>query len=387
MLVKKELGMEAPVPGEILRLFGQLHDPRRENRRYLLCDLLLLAVSAVLCGCEGWQDIEEWTAEAFEFLRPLLVKPEHGTPSADTFRRVFARLSPEGFERCFVSWTQALGQSSGGRLIAIDGKSLKRSFAHGWDKTPLHLVEAYATANHLVLGQLKVERKENEIVAIPQLLELLNLHQATVTIDAIGCQKDIAQKILQGRGHYVLALKENQPALYEATRKLLDEAILEHFQGLRHDYHEETTGDHGRIETRRVWVCDEVRWLPTAQDWPGLRQVAVVESRREITGQVSTERRYYIASHRRLDAQRTAAAIRGHWGIENQVHWVLDMAFNEDQSRIRQGDGGENFARLRRMALNKLRAFQDPSGKNPSLRMKRKKCGWSLDYFLKVLTA
>jgi len=381
--------MDVQATPEILRVFGELVDPRRANRRYLLCDIIVLAIAAVLCGCEGWQDIEDWTSEAFEFLRPLLVKPEHGAPSADTFRRIFARLSPEGFERCFVAWTEFLRQARGergdARLIAIDGKALRRSFEQGWHKTPLHLVSAYAVANHLILGQLKVDSKANEIVAIPQLLALLQLRRTTVTIDAMGCQKDIAGQIVKAQGHYVLALKENQPALHDAVKKLLDEGILEGFQNLRHDYFEETTDDHGRIETRRVWVCDEVRWLKMAQEWPGLRQVAVVESRRECAGQVSTERRYYIASHRTLDAQRTAGAIRWHWGIENQVHWVLDMVFNEDQSRIRRDGGGENFARLRRMALNKLRAYQDPSGKKRSLRMKRKLCGWNFDYFLKVL--
>ncbi len=301
--------MDAQVIGEVLRVFGDLEDPRRANRRYLLCDIILLAIAAVMCGCEGWQDIEDWTAAMFEQLEPLLVQPRHGTPSADTFRRVFARLSPEGFERCFVAWTQALRQSSQGQFIALDGKALRGSFADGWKRTPIHMVSAYAWDHRLILGQLKVESKENEIVAIPKLLEMLHLRQATVTIDAMGCQKQIARQIVEAKGDYVLALKENQPALHGQVKTLLDEAILENFQGLRHNYHEATEGDHGRIETRKVWVCDDLRWVKAAADWPGLRQVAVVESRREIHGQVSTERRYYIASHRALDAQRTGEAI------------------------------------------------------------------------------
>jgi len=247
------------------------------------------------------------------------------------------------------------------------------------------MVSAYACANHLILGQLKVDKKENEIVAIPRLLELLNLKRATVTIDAMGCQKEIAAQIVQAKGDYVLALKENQPSLYGAVKRLMDEAILCKFKDVSHDSFEETTGDHGRIESRRVWVCDEVKWLKMAKEWSGLRQMVMVESRRQVGGQTSSERRYYIASHRKLDAKRTAGAVRGHWGIENQVHWVLDVGFNEDQSRIRLGNGAENFSRLRRMVLNKLRAYQDPSGKKPSLRMKRKKCGWSFEYFLRVL--
>jgi predicted transposase YbfD/YdcC len=379
--------MDAHVTGDILRMFGELDDPRAENRRYLLCDVILLAIAAVMCGCEGWQDIEDWTAAMFVHLEPLLIQPQHGTPSADTFRRVFARLSPEGFERCFVAWTKALQQSSQGQFIALDGKALRRSFAHGWDKTPLHMVSAYASDHHLILGQVKVDGKENEIVAIPKLLELLHLKHTTITIDAMGCQKDIARQIVQAKGHYVLALKDNQPTLYGQVKALLDEAILERFGGLRHDYWETTEKDHGRLETRKVWVCDDLRWIKAAAEWPGLTQTVVVESRREIHGQSSTERRYYIASHRHLDARRTAEAIRHHWGIENQVHWVLDVVFNEDQSRIRREYGAENFARLRRMVLNKLRAYQDPTGRKPSLRMKRKLCCWSFEYFLKVLTA
>jgi predicted transposase YbfD/YdcC len=379
--------MDASAIGDFLRLFQQLPDPRSSNRRYLLSDILLLAVSAVMCGCEGWQDIADWTEDAFPFLRPLMLQPQHGTPSADTFRRVFSRLCPQAFERCFTAWTKSIQQSSGTKLIAIDGKSLRRSFQHAWSKTPIHMVSAYASANGLILGQLKVDSKENEIVAIPKLLEMLHLKRATVSIDAIGCQKDIAAQIIAAKGHYVLVLKENQPALYAAVKKLMDEAILEQFKELRHDSFEETHGDHGRIETRRVWVCDEIRWLKMAKEWPGLRQMVAVESRREENGRISTERRYYIASHRTLDAKNTAQAIRSHWTIENQVHWMLDVTFNEDQSRIRREHGPENFSRLRRMVLNKLRSYQDPGGKKHSLRMKRKKCGWSFEYFLKVLTA
>jgi predicted transposase YbfD/YdcC len=379
--------MDAPVTKEILRVFGELQDPRGTNRHYLLCDLIIMAIAAVMCGCEGWQDIEDWTAGALEFLAPLLIKPEDGTPSADTFRRVFARLSPTGFESCFQAWTKSLQHSTGGQFIALDGKALRRSFERGWEKTPIHLVSAYASENQLILGQLKVDTKENEIVAIPKLLALLNLRHATVTIDAIGCQKAIARQITKAKGHYVLALKENQPALYDGVKKLLDEALLEEFQGLRHDVYEEHDGDHGRIETRRVWVTDELQWLKMAAEWPGLRQLVVVERSREIYGKTSYERHYYIASHPTLEAPRTATAIRSHWGIENQVHWTLDMIFHEDQSRIHKADGAENFSRIRRLVLNKLRAYQNPEDKKCSLRMKRKKCGWNFAYFLKVFTA
>ncbi len=379
--------MDAQVPGEFLRLFGSLEDPRGANRRYLLCDLIFLAIAGVMCGCEGWQDLEDWTADAFPFLAPLMVRPQHGTPSADTFRRVLARLCPETFECCFVAWTQKLQPSSQGQFIALDGKTLRRSGSPRWDQTPLHLVSAYASDHRLILGQFKVDCKANEIVALPKLLTLLSLRHTTVTIDAIGCQKDIADQIIKAKGQYVLAVKENQPTLYGQVKALLDEGLLENFQGLDHDYYETTEKDHGRLETRKVWVCVVGRWVKAAKDWPGLRQAVVVESTRQIAGAITTERRYYIASHRALDARRTAEAIRHHWGIENQVHWVLDVVFNEDQCRIREEEGPENFGRLRRFVLNKLRAYRDPDGKKHSLRMKRKKCGWNFAYFLKVLTA
>jgi len=380
---------------EILRVFQQLKDHRRFNRSYLLCDIAFLAVSAVMCGCDGWEDMGDWTHDAMKFLGPLMKRPRGRTPSADTFRRVFAHISPESFERCFLAWT-AFPKTSGPTVatnnnniphIAIDGKTARRSFLHAWDKTPLHMVSAFATENQLLLGQLKVNGKENEITAIPRLLELLDLRQSTVTIDAIGCQKQIARKIVEGKGDYLLALKENQKALCQSVVNLLDDAILEDFKDLRHDYFEETTGDHGRIETRKTWVTGNLRWIKTAKQWPGLRQVVVVESTRETREKTTTERRYYIASHRTLDAKRTAGIIRSHWGIENRVHWILDVVFNEDQCPIRRENGPENFARLRRIVLNKLKTYVDPSGRKPSLRMKRKLCGWNFNYFLNVLTA
>ena len=273
-----------------------------------------------------------------------------GRTTGRTNGTLFARLSPAGFERCLVAWTEALRQSSQGQFIALDGKTLRRSAEHAWDKTPIHMVSAYAAANHLILGQLKVDGKANEIVAIPKLLEWLNLKRTTVTIDAMGCQKEIARQIVKAQGHYVLALKENQPSLHDAVQALLDEAIREQFQDLRHDVFEETDGDHGRIETRRVWGTNEVRWLKMAPEWPGLRQMVVVESRREINPQVSTERRYYIASHRTLDARRTAAAIR-----------LRRLALNSTML-TRKHDGGVGGAAFAERARQRLTALdKDPT--------------------------
>ncbi|MCL2647883.1 MAG: ISAs1 family transposase [Phycisphaerales bacterium] len=246
--------MDAQNLREILRVFENLTDPRKNNRHYLLQDIILLAISAVMCGCDGWQDMEDWTQDALTFLEPLMQRPEHGTPSADTFRRVFARLSPEEFERCFVLWTSCVKANTkgSGQSIAIDGKCLRRSFTHAWENNPLHMISAFATEHQLILGQLKVDCKENEIVAIPRLLDSLDVKGSTVSIDAIGCQKDIARKIIKGKGHCVLALKENHKSLYQSVKTLLDDAILDDFKDLRHDYFEDITGDHGRIETRKV---------------------------------------------------------------------------------------------------------------------------------------
>jgi predicted transposase YbfD/YdcC len=234
----------------------------------------------------------------------------------------------------------------------------------------------------LVLGQLATEAKSNEITAIPKLLELLDLHDATVTIDAIGCQKEIARQIIGQGGDYVLAVKDNQPNLHAHVKALLDEAILDSFKGMEGDYFEETNGGHGRIEVRKVWCTPEVQWLKEKEDRPGLRSLAVVESRRQVSGQTSVERRYYISSRCGSDAQAMAAAIRDHWGIENRVHWQLDVSFNEDQCRVRTGHAAENLSRLRRMALNLLK--QEKSAK-VGIKGKRLKAGWNPDYLLKVL--
>jgi len=268
---------------------------------------------------------------------------------------VFARINPDAFERCFMHWMSSL-KSSGTKLIAIDGKSIRRSFEHAWDKSGMvHLVSPFAQANHLVFGQVAVRDKSNEIEAIPRLLELLDLTDSVVTIDAMGCQKRIAEQIVvQKKADYVLAVKENQPALHEKVKRLLDEAILEKFAGLNHDFIQTVDGDHGRIETRRVWMTDEIQHLPQfiLNDWTSLASVAVVESIREINGQNSVQRRYFISSIATVDAKAMGAYVRGHWSVENNLHWQLDVSFGEDQCRIRKDHGAENFSRLRRMALN-----------------------------------
>lgn len=368
--------------------FADLPDPRRaQGRRHRLSDMIVIAVCAVICCADGWADVADFGRAKLKWFETFLDLP-HGIPSQDTFERVFARLDPDAFEHCFMSWTEALAGSSRGKLVAIDGKKIRRSFAHAWDhSTATHLVSAFVHANATVLGQLSVDCKENEIVAIPRLLELLDLTGATVTIDALGCQTQIAEQIVENGGDYVLAVKENQPALCDALKRNLDEMILEKFAGVRHGFVETVDGDHGRIETRRVWVTDQLDdWLDEAQRsrWAALRSVVVVEAVRQVPPKLtaSIERRYFISSLAGTDAACMAACVRGHWSVENKLHWVLDVSFAEDQARQRKDHSAENFSRLRRIALNLLRREKT---RKRGIKGKRLNAAWDHDYLLKLL--
>jgi predicted transposase YbfD/YdcC len=388
--------MDAQATQALLRFFRGLSDPRAANARHPMSDILTLAIMAVLCGSQSWQDVETWGWLNLQWLKTILELP-HEIPSHDTFDRVFSLLDPLAFEKCFNAWTATLVQSSRGLLVAVDGKTLRRSFKHAWSKTSVHLVSAFATKNQVVLGQVATDQKSNEITAIPQLLALLQLSGATVTIDAMGCQREIARQIKAQDAHYILAVKDNQPTLYQKVKTLLDEGILDNFAKMSFGYHEENDDKHGRIEKRRVWVSDEVKWLgeELLALWPGLSSVAVVQATRQdlgdLSGKVSVERRYYISSHSGTDAPFHAKAIRGHWGVENALHWRLDVNMNEDQCRLRVKHGAENFSRLRRIALNKLKRFEikKENGKvlKASLRLKQKSCGWSHKCLIEALLA
>jgi len=380
--------MEGTAAAGFLRFYHDLPDPRADNARHALHDMVVIAVMAVICGCDGWVQVALFGQRKEAWLRTFLELPG-GIPSHDTFGRVFARLDPAAFERCFLAWVSALVEVAGGRLVAIDGKSLRRSFEHAWDKSGMaHLVSAFVDANHIVFSQVAVSEKNNEIEAIGRLLGLLDLHGATVTIDALGCQTEIAGQIVEAEGDYVLAVKENQPTLHAAVKRLLDEAILENFEGMRHDSIEMTDGGHGRIETRRVWVTDQVQWLGGAelrQHWRGISSVAAVQCTREVIGgKTSTERRYFISSLKNPSAKMVADAVRGHWSVENKLHWQLDVSFNEDQCRLRKDHSAENFSRLCRLALNLLK--RDKSVKI-GIHGKRLKAGWDEPYLLRVLTS
>jgi len=379
--------MDGRATGGILRAFRDMPDPRAANVTHKLHDLIVVAACAVICGAGGWAEVEVFGNSKLAWFRTVLDLPG-GVPSHDTFGRVFARLDPDAFERRFVAWVTALAGSSGGRLIAVDGKAIRRSFEHAWDASGMaHLVSAYVDANRAVFAQVATDAKSNEIEAVPRLLALLDLAGATVTADAMGCQTEVARQVVDAEGHYVLAVKDNQPTLHAKVRALLDEAILDGFEGMSHGTHAETCGGHGRVETRRAWVTDEVRWLggDLVAAWPGLAAVAAVESTRAVAGGgTSTDRRYFICSLPGTDAAAVLAAVRGHWAVENKLHWQLDVSFREDECRVRVGHGAENLSRLRRLALNLLK--RDTSVKI-GIQGKRLKAGWDEHYLLRLLTS
>lgn len=383
--------MDVRATGGMLRFFRDLPDPRAKNVVHKLHDIVVLAVCGVIAGAGGWVEVEMFANSRLAWFKSFLDLPD-GVPSHDTFGRVFAALDPGAFERCFTAWASGVAAASGGRLVSIDGKAIRRSFEHAWDKAGMaHLVSAFVAANEdrLCFAQVAVADKGNEVGAIPKLLALLDLGGATVTLDAMGCQREVAREVSGRGGDYVLALKENQPTLHAKVKALLDEAVLSSFAGMSHGRFERSDDAHGRLETRRTWVSDEVRWLgeDLLGEWPGLSSVAVVESTRQdlgdLSGKVTTERRYYISSRGGTDAKAMHEAVRGHWAVENQLHWQLDVSFGEDQRRIRKGHGAENFSRLCRLALNLLK--RDKSVKI-GVHGKRLKAGWDEHYLLRLLT-
>lgn len=345
-----------PKPPSIQAHFAALPDPRiNRTRRHNLLDILVIALCASLCGIDDWASVSLFGKLKEDWFRSFLELPG-GIPSHDTFGRVFSRLDPKAFEGCFRSWIEALASEAAQGVVAIDGKTVRGSFDAASGKSPLHMVSAFAVGSGLCLGQEATDAKSNEITAIPALLKTLGLRGCIVTIDAIGCQKDIARQIIkESKADYVLALKGNQTSLHQDVKDYF-EAPTAPWKDASHSVFQETDKGHGRVEVRKVIATDNIGWLSQRRDWCGLASIAMVESTR-ITGQKETvERRYYISSLP-PDAARIGHSIRQHWSIE-MLHWCLDVTYNEDASRIRKDYGPQNMTVLRRLAVNLLRKLE-----------------------------
>ena len=355
--------------------FAEIEDPRVERtRRHKLIDIICLAVLAVIAGAEGWEDIEEFGEDKQQWLKKYLELP-NGIPSHDTISRVFRALKPDAFQEAFQQWIEAVHEELGLRLVAIDGKTIRRSHDRGSMKSALHAVCAWSVENHLVLGQTSVDAKSNEITAIPELIKRLELKGAIVSIDAMGCQKEIAKQIVDAGADYVLAVKDNQPTLHHAIER--------HFHAIHNNQLKDSSlrqcskreDGHGRIEERYYYVCNLPESMASAtEEWKGIRSIAEMITITERDGERTCEERRFISSCE-AKVRTLAAAVRGHWGIENSLHWVLDVTFNEDQSRIRADHGPDNFALLRRFAISIIK--QDKS--KGSIRRKRKRAAWNED--------
>jgi predicted transposase YbfD/YdcC len=343
---------------------------------------LVIALCAVICGADTWTEIELFGKSKLAWLRTFLALP-NGIPSHDTFGRVFSRIKPDQLERAFMEVINGLAKVTGGGLVAVDGKTVRNSFDRAGNKAAIHMVSAWSESNRLVLGQLATEEKSNEITAIPKLLALLDLTDTVVTIDAMGSQKKIAEQIVQQDGHYILQVKDNQPTLHEVVSEAMDELIDRGIAGIPVAYHEEIDAGHGRIERRRIWITEWTQWYGDRKAWAGLNTFACVERERIVGDQSSIQRSYCISDLTGVEPEQTLGYIRGHWGIENKLHWCLDVAFREDQQRQRIGYSAENASRMRRLALNLLRGEKSCKA---GAKAKRFKAALDGNYLLKVLS-
>jgi predicted transposase YbfD/YdcC len=366
----------------ILHHFKELRDPRifTDNKRHRLLDIVVIAILAVLSGADGWADIYAWADEHRGWLARFLRLP-HGIPSRDCIRRVISRLDPQQFHGCFAAWVAAVCEATGGQLIAIDGKTLRRSFDRRSGKAALHMVSAWAVKNHVVLGQRAVDRKSNEITAIPKLLELLDLTGALVTIDAMGCQKEIARQIRGGGADYLLALKGNQGQMYEDVKQAFEEHMEDDFARVACRSHQTHERAHGRREERYYYHMKVPTNLSGRDEWVDLKTIGLVLNVTERHGKVTEEVRYYLSSLP-LGVKRFAEGVRGHWGIENSLHWLLDVTFDEDHSCVSKDHGAENLGTLRRIALSLLKRYR---ADKRSVRQRRLRAAWNPEYLLRIL--
>ena len=359
---------------KLQEIFAQIPDPRIDRRKlHLLDDILLLSLLAVICGAESYEAIELFGKSKEDFLRGVLQLP-NGIASHDTLERLFKRIDSRAFEEAFLSWIKSLEIDTAGKIISIDGKTVRGSQDNINGRYPIHLVSAWCSANSMTLGQIRTAAKSNEIQAIKELLDLIDIEGSIVTIDAMGCQKEIAAKIIDKKADYILAVKQNQGTLYNEVGSLFAHQKVSH-------HNVTIEGDHGRIEQRNCSVIHNLRMIGEKDKWVGLKSVIKVEATRELPSGIQTETRYYISSVLQ-DAMFFNNAIRSHWAIENSCHWVLDVQFREDESRKRKGQSAENFAIIRRIALNLLK--QKPL-RRLGIANKRLVAGWDHDFLLSLL--
>jgi len=373
--------MSEPVSATIAEHFSSLKDPRIQLKtHHKLIDIIIITICAVICGADDWQEVVDYGKAKHDWLKTFLELPR-GIPSHDTFGRVFSLLRPEDFEKCFVSWIHAVFEITGGQTVAIDGKTLRRSHERSSNKAAIHMVGAWATQSGVILGQTKTEDKSNEITAIPELLKLLEIKGCIVTIDAMGCQKEIARQIADQEADYVLALKGNHGSLHKDVELFFEDALQCDFKDIPHESYETTDGGHGRVEVRRYVTITNLDWLEDRAKWKNLNLIGMVQSERHIGDKITRETRYYISSLPN-GVQRFAEAVRDHWRIENQLHWVLDIAFREDDNRVRDRNAATNLSILRRFALSLCK--QEKTAK-VGIKVKRKRAGWNNDYLLTLL--
>lgn len=365
---------------QIREHFASLTDPRRRKVTYPLINIVTIALCAVIAGADDFVTIAAWGRQRRAWLAQFL-DLTNGIPSHDRFNAVFKAIKPDEFERCLLRWITSLHEITAGQVVAIDGKTLRQSFDKATAKSALHMVGAWATANHISLGQVVVEEKSNEITAIPRLLELLEISGALVTIDAMGCQTEIAEKIIEQKADYVLAVKGNQPTLHAGVVEFFLDHMDDDFARVKVSRHETVERGHGRSEHRTYYVCDVPDDLPDRTRWKGLKQIGMAISDTVRGGKPCDEVRYYILS-KRMSARRFGAAVRGHWGIENSLHWQLDMSFGEDRSRVRKGHADANLALVRRTALSLLK---NEKSQKVGVKTKRLTAGWNDDYLEQVL--